>query len=64
VPAHVLIEEFHVSATASSRLAARAQTAARRVLTGRRFRAALARAVRGVRARFPALAPVRLTVST
>jgi hypothetical protein len=59
----LLLEEFHLSFTAPRRLAESEGDAARRTLSGARFRARLSCAIRDLTARFPTLAKVRVAVT-
>jgi hypothetical protein len=64
VPDRVLLEEFHLTFTVPRTTPDLAREAARRALNGRRFRTALARAVRQAVRTNRALARVRLAIST
>jgi hypothetical protein len=64
VPNRVLLEEVHLTFTVPGRTPDPAREAARRRLNGRAFRAALRRAVVQLVRSTPALARVRLTIST
>ena len=64
MPDRVLLEEFHLTFTMPGRTPDPVREAARRALNGRRFRAALARAVRQALRTPPTLARVRLAIST
>jgi hypothetical protein len=63
VRGRMLIDEFHLTLTVARATPDWAVAAARRVVNGRAFRAALRRAVRQVFAAVPALAVVRVTLS-
>src|SRR6185369_1920110 len=61
VPDRILVEEIHLTLTVAATTPDAAREAARRVINGRAFRAALRRAARQVVRAIPALRPVHLT---
>jgi hypothetical protein len=59
----VLMEEFHLTVYAPGKLSAAEYGAIHRTLNGRRFRAALDRAVKEVVRRYPSLKKARFTLT-
>jgi hypothetical protein len=60
---NVLMEEYHVTVYAPSKLKEAAYNAIHRTLTGKRFRAALGRAVEAVVRRHPSLHHIRISIT-
>jgi hypothetical protein len=63
MPKGILIDEVHLTFTASRRLARAKQDAIARTLSGKPFRTLLRRAIAGVVKRFPSLRAARFSVS-
>ena len=63
MPKTILMEQFHVTVHAPGKLKATEYDAIHRTLIGRRFRAALGRAVEEVARRFPSLNKTRFSIS-